>query len=86
MANTTEALSRALRELRDERDQLDGKIQALERALELGGAAPKRRGGRAKPENKPKAQRNWSPAARKAAAERMRKYWAAWRAKRGSNG
>lgn len=80
MANTSEALSRALRELRDERNQLDGKIQALERALELRGGAPKRRGRRTKAGDKPKAKRNWSPAARKAAAERMRKYWVAWRA------
>lgn len=84
MANASEALSRALLELRNERDQLDEKIRALERALELRGA-PKKQTTRTNAGDKPKIKKNWSPAARKAAAERMRKYWAAWRAKQGSN-
>lgn len=67
------AIEAALSALREERSQLDDTIRALERAIGEGarsGRAPAAPGVRTR--RKPK----WSPAARKAAAERMRKYWA----------
>lgn len=80
MADVNDALSRALNELIAERDRLNEAISAVERAM----GAPARRGRKpGRPagsgEVKVKVKRNWSPAARKAAAERMRKYWAEWR-------
>ena len=75
-------IQRAIESLRSEQEEIDGKIAAMEDALKsLGeqGAAPRRgrprktavvaKGGRSR--KKP----HWSPEARKAAAERMRKYW-----------
>ncbi|MBK9166091.1 MAG: hypothetical protein IPM24_01360 [Bryobacterales bacterium] len=57
-------LDRAIRELTEEKKRLDKAIAALERRTGEGPAARKRA---------------WSGAARKAAAERMRQYWAARR-------
>ncbi|MEO8027354.1 MAG: hypothetical protein ABI823_12815 [Bryobacteraceae bacterium] len=61
-------LTKLLRELRAERDQLDQAIAALEK-VDGGGpglvAAPKRRG-----------RRSMSAAERRAVSERMQRYWA----------
>lgn len=79
-----QAIESAIAALRAERDQIDETIQALERATSgLGGrkAAGRGAGGATPQRRKPK----WSPAARKAAAERMRKYWAARKRKGGAS-
>ena len=85
-ARIAKELRSAIDELRTERQEIDSKIGAMEQALrELG---VKRGPGRPKGSGKKvasttgtasrqtKVTRNWSPEARRAAAERMRKYWA----------
>jgi hypothetical protein len=74
-------LKSVIDQLRSERSEIDEKIQLLEKAL--GGLGVKRRGRPPASASAPavggspkKVTRNWSPAARKAAADRMRKYWA----------
>ena len=83
IARIAKELKTAIEELRTERDQIDNKIGAMEQALrELGvkrGPGRPRGSGKkvASPTaRKSKVTRNWSPEARRAAAERMRKYWA----------
>jgi len=80
-ARIAKELRSALDELRSERDEISSKIGAMESALrELG---VKRGPGRPKGSGKKpaaaasskKVTRNWSPEARRAAAERMKKYW-----------
>lgn len=71
-----QAIESAIAALRAERDQIDETIQALVRATSgMGRAKAPGRGGRVGTTQRRKPK--WSPAARKAAAERMRKYWAA---------
>ena len=88
-------LSSALETMKAERDDLDEKIRLMEELLsKVGGvkrgpgrprgSGTKRGPGRPpKQEGKQKVKRNWSPAARKAAAERARKMWAERRKKSG---
>jgi hypothetical protein len=52
---------KAIQELRNERDRLDRAIEALENGVDNSEAPPKRRA--------------WNSGARRAAAERMKKYW-----------
>ncbi len=72
------SLTRALAELKSERSRLDSAIAQLEGFIaslaKLG-----RRGPGRPPGSGQKRTPKWSPAARKAAAERMRRYWAARR-------
>jgi hypothetical protein len=83
-------LKRALDQLQDERDELDNKIRVMENALrELGvkrgpgrpkgskNKASAAGGGRRGPRKTP----NWSPDARRAVSDRMKKYWAERRKK-----
>ncbi len=84
-AKIAKELRSAIDELKDERSVIENKIGAMEQALrELG---VKRGPGRPRGSSnktvvskrsaaKKKVSRNWSPEARRAAAERMRKYWA----------
>ena len=55
-------LYKAIRELRDEKRRLDRAIEALERGSGRDGVQPERR--------------VWNAEARRAAADRMKKYWA----------
>ena len=75
-------IQRAIESLRSEQEEIDAKIAAMEDALKSLGdrGAVVRRGrprkaavsvGSSRSRKKP----HWSPEARKAAAERMRKYW-----------
>ena len=75
-------IQRAIESLRSEQEEIDAKIAAMEDALKSLGeqSAGARRGrprkavvsaGGSRSRKKP----HWSPEARKAAAERMRKYW-----------
>jgi len=75
-----QSLAKALSELRQERARIDDAITKLQAFLGSLGAAPRRGPGRP-----PKASyvatvtakaRGWSGASRKAAAARMRRYWA----------
>lgn len=85
-------LRSAIDELRTERDEIENKIGAMEQALrELGvkrgpgrprgsgkkavTASPDGKNGKIGKDGK-KVTKNWSPEARKAAAERMKRYWA----------
>ena len=68
-------LQTALKELRRQRDELETQISGVENALNsLTGKKPRAKatGGGSGTRKKP----HWSPEARRAAAERMRKYWA----------
>ena len=84
-ARIAKELRTAIDELRDEREQIDTKIGAMEQALrelgvKRGPGRPKGSGKKVtttkRASSKKKSTRNWSPEARKAAAERMKKYWA----------
>lgn len=79
----------AIDALAKERDEISSRISILEDTLaKLGGARrgpgrPRGSGAKAAPAGAPPAaakparkKPNWSPEAKKAAAERMRKYWA----------
>ena len=69
---------RAIRELEQEKQRLDGVISSLEALIAAEGEAV------AAPEEKPKKRRGrkeMTPADRQAVSERMRKYWEARRAK-----
>ncbi len=77
-------IQRAIESLRSEQEEIDAKIAAMEDALkslgEQGSSAAPRRGRPRKASVAVKGGRSrkkphWSPEARKAAAERMRKYW-----------
>ncbi|MBK6687387.1 MAG: hypothetical protein IPG45_23150 [Deltaproteobacteria bacterium] len=72
-AKATKELQSVIQELHAERSRIDEQIHLLEKAL--GQSAVKARRPVDK-SGKKKVERYWSPAARKAAAERMRKYWA----------
>ncbi len=86
-ARIARELRSAIDELRTERDEINNQIGAMEQALrELGvkrgpgrpRGSGKKNGASASPSSatKKKAVRNWTPEAREAARERMRKYWA----------
>ncbi len=66
-----QSLLAALRDLRQERDRIDSAIDNLEGLLEQGVATTRK-------VSKPQSRRSkgWDAAARRAAAERMRRYWA----------
>ena len=74
-------IQRAIESLRSEQEEIDAKIAAMEDALRsLGEQAPAARRGRPRKNSVATSSRSrkkphWSPEARKAAAERMRKYW-----------
>lgn len=80
------ALQAALQELRSEKSRIEAAINELESVItSLGGARRGRPIGSGKPAGvKKKVRKNWSPAARKAAAQRMKKYWAERRKKQGA--
>ena len=72
----------AIETLRSEQQEIDAKIAAMEDALKsLGEGAPAARRGRPRktaikvPDGRSRKKPHWTPEARKAAAERMRKYW-----------
>lgn len=69
--NASPALKNALEALTAERAQIDQAIAQLQAMLRL----PARKNGSGASRRKPR----WSPAMRKAAKERMQKYWAARR-------
>lgn len=82
-----QSLEMALRQMVDERARLDAAIRELQNFMgERDSRAPGRPAGKSKTSNAPsvakkassaaKRSRAWNPAARKAAADRMRKYWA----------
>ncbi len=74
VSKLTRELQSALKELQRQRAALDAQIQGVENALtSLSGGRPKSKTGGARGARK---KPHWSPEARKAAAERMRKYWA----------
>lgn len=85
-AKIAKELRSAIEDLKDQRDDIGNKITAMEQALK--GLGVKRGPGRPRGTGKKaasaaparatkkKVERNWSPEARRAAAERMRKYWA----------
>lgn len=88
-------IRKAIQVLEQERDELDGTIANMQDALsklgvKRGPGRPKGSRNKAKaksgskPAKKAKGRKkpNWSPAAKAAAAERMRKYWADWRKKK----
>ena len=89
-AHIAKELRTAIDELKLEREQIDNRISAMEQALRGLGvkrgpgrpkgsgkkAAPAATTGSPAPSRRKKVTRNWSPEARRAAAERMRKYWA----------
>lgn len=75
-------IDRAIESLRSEKEEIDAKIAAMEEALRsLGEKGASVRRGRPRKSVGPVAEGSgrkkphWSPEARKAAAERMRKYW-----------
>lgn len=79
-------LQNAIDALKRERDELDEKIELMEETLnKLGGerrgpGRPPKKGASKKAKTAKAAGRkrkkpNWSPEARRAASERMRKYW-----------
>ena len=74
-ANAAASLQKIISTLKAERDELDSTIRSLESAvgLEASHKADSNRSGSVR------KRANWSPAAKKAAAERMRAYWAARR-------
>ena len=81
MDQLKKSLQQAIKELEQERDELAAKIEILDNALtKLRGANAPRSKGRAAharpPAKKTRKSPKWTPAAREAAAERMRKYWA----------
>lgn len=70
-------LQKAIKGLQSEMDELDAKIDVLKNTLStLGMKPPRDSKRRQKARSKTGRKPNWSPAARKAAADRMRKYWA----------
>ncbi len=75
-------IQRAIESLRSEQEEIDAKIAAMEDALKtLGEQSVRSRRGRprktatATSAGRSRKKPHWSPEARKAAAERMRKYW-----------
>ena len=85
-----DGLQSAIDALTAERDEIDEKIQLLQDTLEnVQGKSPRgRKKATARKSSAPKASRkkpSWSPEAKKAAAERMRKYWADRKKKEGSS-
>lgn len=90
---TIKALTSARAALLDERAKLEAQIATIDETLETldRGGAPMRSVRVAKKTKTPRAVKaggkrprkkpEWSPAKRREAAERMRKYWANWRKK-----
>lgn len=77
MTKAIEALQRALRTMKEHRDELDREIRALERMVgdRRGPGRPPEKRSKKKAQGKKKT-RSWSPEQRKEAAERARKMWA----------
>ncbi len=78
-------LQRAIDSLRSEQEEIDAKIASMEKALSsLGESSAPRRGRPRKAASaatrtvggRSRKKPNWTPEAREAARERMRKYWA----------
>lgn len=80
------SLKDAILALRKEREEIDERISAMEETLQVisgtkrGPGRPPGSKNKKKPmaatRSKKKVKRNWSPAARKAASDRMKKIWA----------
>ncbi len=69
-SNMSQTLQNALDDLRAERDRLDRAIEQIEGLIEGGSRAPRASASGSR------RSASWSPAARRAAANRMRRYWA----------
>ena len=82
------SLKDAILALRKEREEIDERITAMEETLQVisgtrrgpgrppGSKNKKKRMAVSSTRAKKKVKRNWSPAARKAASDRMKKIWA----------